>query len=81
MKNFEEHLQDKKIPHANMMQPHQQADLLEIKELPLIEKLKSFAIKFFTPLALSILTAPFNTASILLQVSNKPFVNSINLKV
>jgi hypothetical protein len=34
-----------------------------------------------TPLALSILTAPFNTASILLQVSNKPFVNSINLKL
>lgn len=46
-----------------------------------MDKARKIAIKVLVPLSLSLLTGPFTTASALLQMANKPLINTVQNKL
>ena len=86
MKDFDQFLKnhdDKKIAHfqshiSNSSPGHPEYEQLEETW---IKKAKNIVVKYGGALGLYLLTGPFNTCSVLMQIADKPLVNEIDKKI
>lgn len=78
MKDFSTVLEDSQ---PEQKKPHPKMEGFEIREKTVWEQAKDQLVKFSGPFVLAIFTGPFNNASILLQVADKPISDTFNRKI
>lgn len=75
MKDFQEVIDSQDRPSPSL-------PLSEVAEVTLVNQLKNDLLPYLSPFLLSIVTAPFNTASILLQTTSKGInLSSLDTKI
>jgi hypothetical protein len=77
MKDFKEFLEDQEQGKKKEVRTHFKAKMFDdVQESPmeesLLSKVKYYGAKYGSPLGLWLLTGPFNTAAILMQITHKP---------